>query len=226
MSIESHLKILSISDSFQNPGHEVFYICKVNWFTRKYNINCTICCVWIPKLSAGYNINKHGPDPYQKNLSCYGFGSVVLMCLMIGEKKGGHWLNTLESGFRLLWDCESQWENCWSKDHREIGPGHVLMQMSIVFLTSMGLQRLIPDEVMRWFGCAVPSWKAVERCSEIRTGIASPETNAQHNSVPFKQTWKGKEQQHLSLWWQRNRLWGRGQKTVVCLVIRSLEERQ
>lgn len=104
---------------------------------------------------------------------------------MIGKKNGRHWLNTLESEFRFLWDHESQWEHCWSKDYKEIGPGHVLMQMSIVFLTSVDLLWLIPDEVMRWFGCAVPSWKAVERCSEISAGVALPEANTQPTVLPL-----------------------------------------
>lgn len=59
------------------------------------------------------------------------------------------------------------------------------MQMSIVFLTSVDPLWLIPDEAMRWFGCAVPSWKAVERCSEISTGVASPEANAQPTVFPL-----------------------------------------
>lgn len=134
------------------------------------------------------------------------------MCFMTGKKNGRHWLNTLESGFKLQY-FESQWEHCWSRDHREIGADHMLMQMSIVFLTSADLQWLIPDELMRWFGCAVPSWKAAERCSEISMGIVSPEANMQHNSVPFKQAWKGKKQQHLSLSWWKDRLWWKNKQT-------------
>lgn len=134
------------------------------------------------------------------------------MWFMIGKKNGRHWLNTLESGFRLLWFRKSQWEHCWSEDHKEIGPGHVLMQMSIVFLTSVDLQWLIPDEVMRWFGCAVPSWKAVERYRECSMRIASPEANTRHNTVPFRQTWKEKKQQHLSMCWWRDRLWWKDKK--------------
>lgn len=167
---------------------------------------------FLNSLNAGCNIKKNAPDPYQKNLSCYEFGSVVTMCFMTGKKNGRHWLNMLESGLRLLWDHKSQREHCWSKDHREIGPDHVLMQMSIVFLTSVDLQWLIPDEVMRWFGCAVPSWKAVERCSGISTRIASPEANTRCNGVPFKQTWKGKKHQHLCLCWWRDRLWWKDKK--------------
>lgn len=59
------------------------------------------------------------------------------------------------------------------------------MQMSIVFLTSVDLLWLIPDEAMRWFGCAVSSRKAVERCSEISTGVASPEANTQPTVFPL-----------------------------------------
>lgn len=36
---KSYVKILSTSDSFQNPGYEIFYICKSNWFIKKYSIS-------------------------------------------------------------------------------------------------------------------------------------------------------------------------------------------
>lgn len=146
--------------------------------------------------NAGYNIKSrphiNASDSYQNNLSCYEFGSVATMFFIIGQKNGRHWLNTLESELRFLWHHESQWELCWSKDHKEIGPGHVLMQMSIVFLTSVDLLWLIPDEAMRWFGCAVPSWKAVERCSEISAGPASPEANTQPTVFPLNRHGRGK----------------------------------
>lgn len=43
MFIESHMKKSSALDSFQNPGCEIFYIYKVNWFTKKYNANYKVC---------------------------------------------------------------------------------------------------------------------------------------------------------------------------------------
>lgn len=157
------------------------------------------------------------------NLNCYEFEYSSHSVFMIGKKNGRHWLNTLESEFRFLWGHESQWEHCWSKDYKEIGPGHVLMQMSIVFLTSVDLLWLIPDEVMRWFGCAVPSWKAVERCSEISAGVALPEANTQPTVLPLNRLGR-EEQQHLSLcWWI---WWKEWQKPVVCSVLGSLEGRQ
>lgn len=158
-------------------------------------------------LNAVCNHKKNAPDQYQKNLSCYEFELVVTVYSVTGKKNGRHWFNMLESGFRLLWDHESQWEHCWSKDDRKIGLGHMLMQMSIVFLTLVDLQWLIPDEVMRWFGYAMAAWKAVERWCKISTGIASQDTNTWCNRFPFKQTWKGRKQKHHTLCWQKGSLW-------------------